>query len=104
MIRISTADGHGKPQFDGFAQIGLQLIEGFSLGEATRQGRHFGPPTAFFRLVNDGFQSHETVMPRIQPTLKRVSAMSRREGRVRESGNRMLEISEQPGIALNQGG
>lgn len=38
--------------------IGFKLLEGFPLGEASRQSRDFGPKSSLFSFMNNGFKRH----------------------------------------------
>jgi len=47
-----------EPKFDGLLEIAAQLIEGFTLGDATGQRGNLRPKSAFFRLMNNGLDRH----------------------------------------------
>jgi hypothetical protein len=49
---------HGKAAIDSLMQTHHQFVHGFSLRHASRQGRNFGPESAFFSFMDDNFELH----------------------------------------------
>jgi len=51
-----------KVPLNGFADIGFRFIQCVPFTHATRQGRDFGPVTAFFCFMYDNFQFQDFSM------------------------------------------